>query len=153
MPQVHTSLKELTVGQVAERCGTTVATLHHYERQGLITSRRTAGNQRRFDRDILRRVTFIRAAQRVGISLTMIRDALDNLPDGRTPTPKDWARLSTSWRKELDMRIGMLQGLRDRLDDCIGCGCLSLRQCKLSNPDDVLGRDGSGARRFGGQSG
>ena len=144
------SLTELTVGQVAERSGTTVSALHYYEREGLIASRRTTGNQRRYQRDVLRRVAFIRSAQRVGMPLARIRDALDGLPAGRTPTRSDWARLSAGWREELDARIAGLQALRDRLSVCIGCGCLSLQICKLSNPDDLLGNDGPGPRRLGG---
>lgn len=141
---------ELTVGQVADRSGVAVSALHFYERHGLIASTRTAGNQRRYPRDILRRVAFIRASQRVGISLADIGEALERLPDDRTPTSGDWERLSTAWRHELDARIARLQALRDDLSGCIGCGCLSLRTCQLVNPRDVLGREGPGARRLGG---
>ncbi|MFI6576026.1 redox-sensitive transcriptional activator SoxR [Nocardiopsis sp. NPDC050513] len=140
--------KELTVGQVAERAGVAVSALHFYERQGLIHSRRTAGNQRRYRRDTLRRVSFIRISQRVGIPLARIRQALDSLPDNRTPTPADWARVSQQWRGELDTRIDQLTRLRDDLTNCIGCGCLSLSSCTLSNPEDVLSSTGSGARRL-----
>ncbi|MGH3390736.1 MAG: redox-sensitive transcriptional activator SoxR [Actinomadura sp.] len=139
---------ELTVGQLAERSGVAVSALHFYEAKGLISSRRTAGNQRRFHRDTLRRVAFIRVSQRVGIPLATIREALGRLPDERTPTRADWARLSASWRDELDARIEQLQRLRDDLTDCIGCGCLSLGQCRLSNPYDELGELGPGPRRI-----
>jgi MerR family redox-sensitive transcriptional activator SoxR len=136
---------ELTPGQLAERSGV-VSTLHFYEREGLVESRRTTGNQRRYSRDTLRRVAFIRTSQRVGVPLAEIRAALDTLPQGRTPTKRDWARLSRGWRTELDRRIEQLERLRDTLDQCIGCGCLSLRSCRLNNRDDVLGKDGSGPR-------
>ncbi|WP_159943476.1 MULTISPECIES: redox-sensitive transcriptional activator SoxR [unclassified Nocardiopsis] len=141
-------VKELTVGQVAERAGVTVSALHFYERQGLIHSRRTAGNQRRYQRDTLRRVSFIRISQRVGMPLARIRQALDTLPDGRTPTREDWARLSEQWRAELNTRIDQLIRLRDDLTSCIGCGCLSLGTCTLSNPDDELAAAGPGPRRL-----
>ncbi|WP_171171658.1 redox-sensitive transcriptional activator SoxR [Streptomyces sp. I05A-00742] len=145
MPQIPKSLCELTVGQLAARSGAAVSALHFYEAKGLIRSRRTSGNQRRFDRDMLRRVAFIRAAQRVGIPLATIREALAQLPEERTPTQEDWARLSEAWRGELDERIKRLERLRDRLDGCIGCGCLSLDRCALSNPDDRFGDLGSGS--------
>ncbi|MFC4591073.1 redox-sensitive transcriptional activator SoxR [Sphaerisporangium corydalis] len=148
MPRARTMFHELTVGQVAERSGVAVSALHFYERHGLITSSRTAGNQRRYARDTLRRVAFIRASQRVGIPLAKIRAALDELPHERTPTRDDWARLSTAWRAELDARITQLQALRDNLTDCIGCGCLSLSTCHLANPLDVLASEGPGARRL-----
>ncbi|NUR70385.1 MAG: redox-sensitive transcriptional activator SoxR [Hamadaea sp.] len=148
MPRARTESHELTVGQVAERSGVAVSALHFYERKGLISSTRTASNQRRYHRDILRRVAFIRASQTVGISLTAIREALDQLPSERTPTREDWARLSNGWRAHLDERIAQLQRLRDDLTGCIGCGCLSMRTCQLANPGDVLGRTGPGARRW-----
>lgn len=148
MPRPRTAFHQLTVGQVADRSGVAVSALHFYERNGLITSTRTAGNQRRYARDTLRRVAFIRASQRVGIPLAIIRAALDQLPGGRTPTPGDWARVSRLWQAELDDRIALLQALRDNLADCIGCGCLSLRTCHLINPHDTLGRSGPGARRL-----
>jgi MerR family redox-sensitive transcriptional activator SoxR len=141
-------VKELTVGQVAERAGVAVSALHFYERQGLIHSRRTAGNQRRYRRDTLRRVSFIRISQRVGMPLARIRQALDTLPENRTPTRDDWARLSQQWRTELDARISQLIRLRDDLTNCIGCGCLSLDTCTLSNPDDTLAAAGPGPRRL-----
>ena len=140
--------KELTVGQVAERAGISVSALHFYEREGLIHSRRTAGNQRRYRRDTLRRVSFIRISQRVGIPLARIRQALEQLPDNRTPTRTDWANVSAQWRDELDARIDQLVNLRDELTSCIGCGCLSLDTCTLSNPGDELAATGPGARRL-----
>ncbi|MEV0586560.1 redox-sensitive transcriptional activator SoxR [Nonomuraea sp. NPDC050310] len=148
MSQVPWNSKELSVGQLAERSGIAVSALHFYESKGLITSRRTAGNQRRYHRDTLRRVAFVRLAQRLGIPLNTIKDALATLPDGRTPTRGDWARLSAAWRTELDDRIEQLQRLRDDLTDCIGCGCLSLDRCALANPFDRLGDQGPGARRL-----
>ncbi|WP_267714704.1 redox-sensitive transcriptional activator SoxR [Streptomyces sp. CoH17] len=146
MPQIPEKIQELTVGQLAARSGAAVSALHFYESKGLIHSRRTSGNQRRFSRDALRRVAFVRAAQRVGIPLATIREALAELPEGRTPTADDWARLSASWRSELDERIQQLNRLRDHLTDCIGCGCLSLETCVLSNPDDVFGERRAGSR-------
>jgi len=135
-------------GEVAARAGVRVSALHFYERQGLITSTRTSGNQRRYPRDVLRRLALVRLAQRVGIPLARVREELDRLPDGRTPTRADWARLSQAWRDELDERIVRLQQLRDDFTGCIGCGCLSLDACGLTNPDDVLGSRGPGARRL-----
>jgi len=139
---------ELSVGQVADRSGVAVSALHFYEAEGLITSRRTEGNQRRYPREVLRRVAFIRASQEVGIPLRRIKAALDQLPQNRTPTRRDWARLSTAWRSDLEDRILRLEHLRDRLTGCIGCGCLSLQLCKLVNPDDVLSRKGPGPRNL-----
>jgi MerR family redox-sensitive transcriptional activator SoxR len=139
---------ELAVGDVASRSGVAVSALRFYEAQGLISSRRTSGNQRRYPREVLRRVAFIRASQGVGIPLSRIKSALDQLPDRRTPTRRDWERLSEDWRSELDDQIGRLQRLRDNLSGCIGCGCLSLDLCKLVNPDDVLGRQGPGPRKL-----
>jgi len=136
---------ELSIGQVAARSGVSISTLHFYEAEDLIaSSRRTGGNQRRFHREVLRRVAFIRASQQVGIPLRRIKEALDRLPDKRTPTRRDWAKLSAAWRQDLDDRIVRLEHLRDRLNGCIGCGCLSLGLCKLVNPDDVLGERGPG---------
>ncbi|MDX3850565.1 redox-sensitive transcriptional activator SoxR [Streptomyces sp. AK02-01A] len=139
MPQIPEKIQELTVGQLSARSGAAVSALHFYESKGLIRSRRTSGNQRRYCRDALRRVAFVRAAQRVGIPLATIRDALAELPEERTPNRDDWARLSEAWRSELDARINRLARLRDHLTDCIGCGCLSLETCVLSNPGDVFG--------------
>ncbi|WP_128981746.1 redox-sensitive transcriptional activator SoxR [Streptomyces roseicoloratus] len=146
MPQIPEKIHELTVGQLSARSGAAVSALHFYETKGLISSRRTSGNQRRYGRDTLRRVAFIRAAQRVGIPLATVRDALAQLPEERTPTREDWARLSGTWRAELDERITQLGRLRDHLSDCIGCGCLSLENCVLSNPDDVFGERLTGSR-------
>lgn len=137
---------ELTIGAVSERTGVRPSALRYYEAEGLIATTRTAGGQRRFARDVLRRVSFIRVAQSVGLSLDEIRAALASLPAGRTPTPADWARLSRAWRPRLDAQIALLEGLRDRLDGCIGCGCLSLSVCKLVNPGDRIGRHGPGPR-------
>ena len=139
---------ELTPGDLAGRSGVAVSALHFYEREGLITSRRTSGNQRRYSRETLRRVAFIRMSQRLGIPLAKVRDALTTLPADRVPTSKDWARLSAGWRHDLDDRIVHLQRLRDNLADCIGCGCLSLRSCALSNPGDVLAERGPGPVRL-----
>jgi MerR family redox-sensitive transcriptional activator SoxR len=135
----------LTIGEVAERAGVAPSALRYYEGQGLISSTRTTGNQRRYPRSTLRRVSFIRSAQRVGLSLEEITAALATLPGGRTPTPADWGRLSQSWRARIDEQIDRLERLRDRLDSCIGCGCLSLQRCSLSNPEDVLRAQGPGA--------
>ncbi|MFD3871954.1 redox-sensitive transcriptional activator SoxR [Streptomyces sp. NPDC058623] len=146
MPQIPEKIHELTVGQLSARSGAAVSALHFYETKGLISSRRTAGNQRRYSRDALRRVAFVRAAQRVGIPLADIGEALSQLPEGRTPNREDWARLSEAWRSELDQRIEQLSDLRDRLTDCIGCGCLSMKTCALSNPDDVFGDRMTGSR-------
>lgn len=140
----------LTPGEVAERSGTSVSALHFYEREGLVTSTRTGGNQRRYHRDVLRRLAFIRVSQRLGISLAEIRAALETLPSSRTPTKADWSRLSRHWRRDLDERIHRLQQLRDELDGCIGCGCLSLQACRLSNPEDRLAAQGDGAVRLEG---
>ena len=136
----------LTIGEVAERADVATSTLRFYESEGLISSSRTSGGQRRYQREVLRRVAFVRAAQRVGLSLEDIRTALSTLPDGRTPTAADWARLSRSWRPLLNRRIAELERVRDKLDTCIGCGCLSLRVCQLLNPNDVAAIEGPGPR-------
>ncbi|TDC45895.1 redox-sensitive transcriptional activator SoxR [Actinomadura sp. KC345] len=148
MTRLEHRVHELTVGQLAERSGVAVSALHFYEAKGLISSRRTAGNQRRFSRDTLRRVSFIKVSQRVGIPLSDIRDALATLPEERTPTVADWARLSETWRSDLDDRIRQLERLRDDLTECIGCGCLSISKCGLANPGDRLGDEGPGPRRL-----
>lgn len=135
----------LTIGQVAERTGAATSALRYWEDLGLIGSVRTAGNQRRYERSTVRRVSFIRAAQRIGLSLDEIGAALATLPEGRTPTAADWARLSRGWRGRLDEQIRRIERLRDQLDSCIGCGCLSLRTCALNNPSDVLADRGPGA--------
>lgn len=140
--------KELTVGEVAERSGVATSTLRFYEKEGLISSRRTADNQRRYTRDTLRRVAFIKVSQRIGISLAAIRAELDLLPEERTPTRADWARLSDVWRDDLNTRIKMLEELRDNLTGCIGCGCLSMEICVLINPGDKLGEQGPGPRNL-----
>ncbi|AZK93342.1 MULTISPECIES: redox-sensitive transcriptional activator SoxR [Streptomyces] len=146
MPPPTDTISELTVGQLSQRSGAAVSALHFYESKGLIHSRRTSGNQRRYSRDTLRRVAFVRAAQRVGIPLSTIRDALAELPEERTPDREDWASLSRTWRRELDQRIKQLGRLRDTLTECIGCGCLSLETCALSNPEDAFGRQRPGSR-------
>lgn len=138
----------LTIGELAARSGVAPSALHFYERKGLISAERTQGNQRRYRRDTLRRVAFIRVAQRVGIPLARVREALDALPGGRTPTEEDWAKLSRAWREELDERIEALRHLRDDLTGCIGCGCLSLTVCALQNPGDELARLGPGPARW-----
>ncbi|MEE2034410.1 redox-sensitive transcriptional activator SoxR [Rhodococcus chondri] len=138
----------LTPGQLAERSGVAVSALHYYESRGLIDSRRTSGNQRRYRRDTLRRVAFIRIAQSVGVSLDEIKTALDSLPESRVPTREDWARVSQLWHDELTRRIDALTELRDDFTGCIGCGCLSLKSCPLANPGDVLGKEGAGPRRL-----
>lgn len=137
---------ELTVGEVAARSGVAISTLHFYEAEGLIRSRRNAGNQRRYPREVLRRIAVIRVAQRTGIPLKSIREALKALPDERTPTTEDWNKLSARWRAELNDRIDRLMRLRDQLDGCIGCGCLSLGVCPLRNPWDRLAEQGPGPR-------
>lgn len=139
---------KLTVGQVAARSGVAVSAIHFYERKGLIQSLRTSGNQRRYLREVLRRVAIIKVAQRVGIPLGAIREALQSLPQGRTPNERDWAVLSAQWRTELDNRIKRLTQLRDELTNCIGCGCLSLDSCPLYNAGDKLGKLGPGPRLF-----
>lgn len=138
--------RELSVGEVAERCGVAISTIHFYESKGLITSSRNRGNQRRYPRAVLRRIAVIKVAQSTGLPLATIRDALASLPDGRVPTVNDWARLSAKWRAELDDRITKLTSLRDQLTGCIGCGCLSLKTCPLCNPGDELCEQGPGPR-------
>jgi MerR family redox-sensitive transcriptional activator SoxR len=140
---------ELSVGQLAARSGVSVSALHFYERQQLIASRRTSGNQRRYPRDTLRRVALIRVAQRVGIPLAEVAAVLAVLPAGRTPGREDWQRLATSWQADLDERIRGLTQLRDAFADCIGCGCLSIDRCRLANPRDRLATHGAGPRRLG----
>ncbi len=135
---------QLTVGHVAQRSGVAVSALHFYEAQGLIQSWRNRGNQRLYAREVLRRIAIIKVAQRTGIPLSEIREALATLPDERTPTAADWTRLSARWRADLDDRIQRLTRLRDQLDGCIGCGCLSLGVCPLRNPWDKLGAQGPG---------
>jgi MerR family redox-sensitive transcriptional activator SoxR len=140
--------EHLSIGQVADRSGVPHTALRFYEEKGLISSERSTGNQRRYARSVLRRIAFIRAAQRVGLSLEDISAALATLPVDHAPTKADWARLSRDWQHELDARIDALQRLRDRLTGCVGCGCLSLRSCALYNNDDALARFGPGAGKL-----
>jgi MerR family redox-sensitive transcriptional activator SoxR len=140
--------KQLTVGQLAQRSGVATSALHFYEREGLISSTRTSGNQRRYSRDTLRRVAMIRVAQRVGVPLADIRAALSTLPGERTPDRHDWQRLAANWHDELNGRIRSLEQLRDSFTECVGCGCLSISRCKLANPFDSLAADGPGPRRL-----
>jgi len=136
----------LSIGEVAERTGIAPSALRFYETKGLIHSERSDGNQRRYHRDMLRRIAFIKVSQNVGLSLDDIAAALATLPDRRTPTKEDWSRLSRSWGPVLDEQIAVLQRLRDKLDGCIGCGCLSLKTCHLYNPDDAAASLGPGPR-------
>ncbi|MBY8823676.1 redox-sensitive transcriptional activator SoxR [Sphingomonas colocasiae] len=138
--------RELSVGEVAARAGVPVSTLHFYEAQGLLWSNRNAGNQRRYGRGVLRAIAVIKIARRAGIPLATIRERLATVGHGHRVTAADWARLSTAWRDELDDRIARLTRLRDQMSGCIGCGCLSIEDCPLRNPEDALGREGSGAR-------
>lgn len=138
--------KLLSIGEVAERSDVEPSALRFYESRGLITAQRSSGGQRRYPREVLRRVAFIRVAQRVGLTLGEIGEALSRLPGGRTPTVEDWERVSSAWREQLDERISILEGLRDKLNSCIGCGCLSLSTCSLYNPDDGAARLGTGPR-------
>lgn len=146
MPDQECFRTELSVGELAQRSGIAVSAIHFYESKGLIKSWRTAGNQRRFPRSVLRQLAIIKVAQRTGIPLNDIREALTSLPDSRMPTATDWRRLSARWRNDLDARIEQLTRLREQLSSCIGCGCLSLRDCPLRNPRDQLGEEGPGAR-------
>ena len=136
----------LSIGDVAARSGVAPSAIRFYEAQGLVRSTRTTGRQRRYERDVLRRIAFIRVAQRVGLTLEEVRAALATLPDERTPTVRDWAELSKAWRPRLDEQIAMLVALREDLASCIGCGCLSLHTCALYNPDDGAAALGSGPR-------
>lgn len=137
-------VRDLSVGDVAERAGVAVSTLHFYEAEGLIQGWRNSSNHRRYGRDVLRRIAIIKVAQRAGIPLKEIQQALNTLPDGRTPTGKDWQRLATHWQAQLDDRIARLTRLRNQLTGCIGCGCLSTDECPLRNPADILGNKGPG---------
>jgi len=139
---------ELTIGELSARSGVSSSALRFYERQGLIAARRTDGNQRRYDRATLRRVALVQAGKAAGVPLERIRTALDTLPDRRTPTKRDWERLSRSWARELDERIATLEAIRGRLTTCIGCGCLSLRTCGLLNAGDEASARGAGAHYF-----
>jgi MerR family redox-sensitive transcriptional activator SoxR len=144
---------QITIGQLSTRAGVAASALRFYEDLGLLsTVARPSGGRRLYTRDTLRRVAFIRAAQRVGLSLEEIKAALDTLPEGRTPTADDWTALSTRWRTQLDDRIRLLEALRDDLDGCIGCGCLSIERCSLYNPNDAAGRLGHGPRYWKGNT-
>ena len=136
----------MTIGEIARRAGVATSALRFYEDEGLIHSERNESGHRRYHADVLRRVSFIRTAQLVGLSLGEIRDALSSLPDERTPTARDWARLASSWQPLLEARIALLTRMRDQLDSCIGCGCLSLKACRLFNPHDVAAEQGPGPR-------
>lgn len=136
----------ISIGELAKRSGLAASALRYYEEQGLIYCARSSGQQRQFPKDTLRRVAFIRAAQTAGLNLQAIKQALDSLPAQRTPTKQDWQRLSSSWKPMIQERIDALLALRDQLSSCIGCGCLSLKACKLYNPDDIAQQKGSGAR-------
>ena len=138
--------EDLTIGALSKRTGVATSALRYYESEGLIHAHRSPGGQRRYARATLRRVSFIRVAQQVGLSLDEIRSALASLPDSRTPDEKDWERLAASWRPRLDAQIAVLERLRDRLDGCIGCGCLSLSYCRLLNPGDHAAERGPGPR-------
>lgn len=143
----------MSIGQLAQRAGVATSALRFYEAEGLIAGNRSAGGHRQYPRHVLRRVAFIRAAQVVGLTLPQIKAALATLPEGRTPTKADWARLSASWAPLLDERIAALQRLRSKLTGCIGCGCLSLKACALYNPQDTAGDEGAGARLLGIETG
>jgi MerR family redox-sensitive transcriptional activator SoxR len=136
----------LTIGELSERSGVAPSALRFYESEGLIHATRSPSGQRRFTRDTLRRVAFVRVAQQVGLTLEEIRAALVSLPQSRTPNERDWERLSNSWRPRIEYQIRMLERLRDRLDRCIGCGCLSLKHCRLLNPGDQVAQRGPGPR-------
>jgi len=136
---------ELSIGEVASRSGVAPSALRFYERRGLIAAGRTDGNQRRYERAVLRRLAFIQAGRAAGISLAEIQGSLDSLPTRRSPDREDWERLSNTWRADLDVRIATLEALRDRLTTCIGCGCLSIDRCDLLNPDDEAAEEGAGA--------
>ncbi|MER6141061.1 redox-sensitive transcriptional activator SoxR [Streptomyces sparsogenes] len=148
MSQISWKTHELTVGELSQRSGVPASALRFYERQGLIHSRRTSGNQRRYTRDTLRRVAFVRSSQRVGIPLARIREVLSLFPQDHVLTKEDWARISECWHADLTERIEQLSNLRDSLTECIGCGCLSINKCALANPYDRLGEQGAGARRL-----
>jgi MerR family redox-sensitive transcriptional activator SoxR len=144
MPDQDAAPKPLTVGEVARRSGVAVSAVHFYERKGLISGWRSSGNQRRYGRATLRRIAIVKVAQQLGIPLAEIGRRLASLPDDRTPAKADWARLAEGWRGDLDRRIVQLTRLRDNLDGCIGCGCLSMETCPLRNPDDALATEGPG---------
>jgi MerR family redox-sensitive transcriptional activator SoxR len=145
-------MDDLSIGELARRSGVSTSAVRFWESEGLVASQRTTGNQRRFHRAALRRVALIRAAQEAGLSLGEIRSALETLPHDRTPTKRDWERLSRSWRSTVERRIAELEALRDQLGDCIGCGCLSLKSCGIFNPSDRAATLGSGPRYLLGDS-
>ncbi len=142
--EVTAAKMELSVGEVAARSGVAVSTIHFYESKGLIPSWRNSGNQRRFPRGVLRRIAVIKVAQRLGLPLDSIAKAFKALPSNRAPTPADWKKLSLKWQADLDDRISKLTKLRDQLNGCIGCGCLSMTECPLRNPQDKLSDEGTG---------
>ena len=146
MPASTATTELLSIGAVSDRTGVASSALRFYEAEGLVHSVRSAGGQRRYHRDVIRRVSFIRIAQEVGLSLGEIKEALASLPDHRAPTQRDWHRLATSWGPRLDAQIAKLERLRDRLEGCIGCGCLSLQVCRIVNPGDVVAARGPGPR-------
>jgi MerR family redox-sensitive transcriptional activator SoxR len=147
MPTIRAQTPSLlTIGAVSERTGVSASALRYYEAEGLVHAVRSEGGQRRYHRDVIRRVSFVRIAQEVGLSLEEIREALASLPEHRTPTQRDWHRLATSWGPRLDAQIAKLQRLRDRLEGCIGCGCLSLQVCRIVNPGDAVAARGPGPR-------
>jgi len=137
----------LAIGDLSRRTGISVSAIRFYEEKGLIQSMRTGGNQRRFLRSDIRRLSFITIAQKLGLALSEIEDQLANLPQGRTPNARDWRKISSAIRRQIDAKISLLERTRDRLDGCIGCGCLSLKTCALYNPDDVAAEEGPGPRR------
>ena len=143
---------ELTIGELSARSGVPASALRFYEREGLIHSRRTTGNQRRYDRATLRRIAFVRASQRVGIPLALIGEVLGFLPDGAAPTREFWQRASQCWAEEINSRIARMERMRDRFTACIGCGCLSFHECRLVNPDDTLASRGPGAHLLDAES-
>lgn len=144
----------LTIGDVADRAGVATSAIRYYESLGLLASTRTSGNQRRYARSVLRRIAVIQAAQHVGLSLAEVHAAFAQFPPDHAPTKRDWVRLAREWRPQLDRRIAALQQVRDGLSMCVGCGCLSMRQCAIYNPDDALATQGPGARRvFPGDAG
>lgn len=146
MPVIPDDDPLIPIGEVARRAGVAASALRYYEAEGLVASVRSPGGRRQFPRSVLRRLAFVRAAQNVGLTLDEICAALATLPEGRTPTAADWSRLSRQWRPRLDEQIAAIEALRDGLDRCIGCGCLSLEKCPLANPGDVAGTEGGGAR-------
>lgn len=146
MPTEALTIESLTIGALSERTGVAPSALRYYEAEGLIHADRSDGGQRRYHREVIRRVSFIRVAQHVGLTLDEIRAALASLPDNRTPNERDWSRLADSWRPRIDAQIGVLERLRDRLTGCIGCGCLSLKACRLLNPGDEASERGPGPR-------